>query len=79
MNRDRENEMNAGQRLLVEKTLRVIGWVALIIGLLILIVGLTNNLDLEDIFDPDEAAYIVWPPIVIGVVSLWSRAFMRAK
>ncbi|NWF07963.1 hypothetical protein HX810_09835 [Pseudomonas salomonii] len=70
--------MNEAQTELVENTLRIVGWLALVLGLLILVVGFSNNLDLEDIFDTEKAAFIVWSPFVIGVASLWIRAFMRA-
>ncbi|MBD8592319.1 hypothetical protein IFT75_02750 [Pseudomonas sp. CFBP 8758] len=70
--------MNLAQQALVDRTLRAIGWISLVIGALILVVGLANNLDLEDLFDTEEAALIVWPPFVIGIVALWARAYMRA-
>ena len=37
-----------------------------------------NNWDASDFFDTEEAAYTVWPPFIIGVLSLWMRAYMRA-
>lgn len=70
--------MNSAQTDLVEKSLKVIGWLALVIGALILVLGFANNLDLADVFDTEEAAYIVWPPFLIGAVALWMRAYMRA-
>ena len=78
MEPDQGVAMNAAQRNLVERSLRVVGWLALALWVLILVVGLANNLYVRDIFDTEEAAYIVWPPFFIGVLSLWMRAYMRA-
>ncbi|AZF63742.1 MULTISPECIES: hypothetical protein [unclassified Pseudomonas] len=70
--------MHEAQIDLLEKTLRMIGWLALVLGILILSLGISNKIDLEDICDIHEGALIVWPPFIIGVVALWSRAFIRA-
>ncbi|KOX63809.1 hypothetical protein AA303_17055 [Pseudomonas psychrophila] len=70
--------MNIAQKDLVERSLKVIGWLALVSWALFLVVGLANNLHVEDLFDTEEAAFIVWPPFIIGVFSLWMRAYMRA-
>ncbi|WP_336346564.1 hypothetical protein [Pseudomonas monsensis] len=70
--------MNAAQIDLIERSLRVIGWLSLVIGALMLIIGFTNNLRIDDVFDTDEAAYVVWPPFIIGGVALWMRAYLRA-
>ena len=70
--------MNEAQLDLVEHTLRIIGWLALVAGVLILVLGFSNHLVLEDILDAEGGAFIVWPPFIIGVVALWIRAFIRA-
>jgi hypothetical protein len=70
--------MNAAQQALIEKTLAVIGYIALPLGALILLSGLNSHWDLDDLFDADEAAWMVWPPLIIGSASLWVRAFLRA-
>lgn len=72
--------MNAAQRDLVERSLRVLGWVFAVALGLVLFSGFANRGTrfIEDIFDPDEAATIVWPLLVAASVLLWTRAFLRA-
>ena len=78
MGPDQGVAMNAAQRNLVERSLRVVGWLALALWVLTLVIGFGNNWDASDFFDTEEAAYTVWPPFIIGVLSLWMRAYMRA-
>lgn len=78
MEPDKGVVMNEAQTNLVERTLKVIGLLALMLGIFILVVGLANNLYVRDIFDADEAAFIVWPPFIIGIIALWVRAYIRA-
>ena len=75
-----EEVMNAAQRDLVERSLKVLGWVFAVALGLVLFAGFANRGTrfIEDIFDPDEAATIVWPLLVAAAVLLWTRAFMRA-
>lgn len=72
--------MNAGQRSLVEKTLGLVGWVAAAILALVLLVGFGSDGGrfMEDIFDSEEAAPIVWPLFIASATLLWARAYMRA-
>ena len=70
--------MSEAQLDLVERTLRIIGWLALVVGVLVLVLGFSNHLVLEDILDTEGGAFIVWPPFIIGVIALWIRAFIRA-
>jgi hypothetical protein len=70
--------MNAAQQVLVEKTLGAFGYIALLLGALILFFGLNSHWNLDDLFDADEAAWVVWPPLIIGSASLWLRAYLRA-
>ncbi|KQB54652.1 hypothetical protein AQS70_21120 [Pseudomonas endophytica] len=79
--------MNNAQKKLVEKTLGVIGWVAVAVFGVIFLYALfsfftddwyTTKRFLSELFDPEEAAFIVWPPLVFGLCLLWVRTFIRA-
>lgn len=72
--------MNARQRSLVEKTLGVAGWMAVAILALVLLSGFGSygGRFMEDIFDSEEAAPIVWPLFIAAATLLWARAYMRA-
>ncbi|MBT0623586.1 MULTISPECIES: hypothetical protein [Pseudomonas] len=70
--------MNEAQLNLMEKTLWIVGWLALVLGLLILVLGISSKIDLEDISNIHKDALVFWPPFIIGVIALWSRAFIRA-
>ena len=70
--------MSEAQLNLLEKTLCIVGWLTLVLGLLILVLGIFNKIDLEDISDIHRGGLVFWPPFIIGVIALWSRAFISA-
>lgn len=79
--------MNSEQRSLIEKTLGGFGWLGVVVTCAILAYALfylsttatykTSQL-VRDLFSLEDAALIVWPPLAIGLVLLWIRAFIRA-
>lgn len=78
--------MNTAQKVLIEKTLRLIGWAGVLITVGILIYAASFIFTepeytafelISDLFSM-KAALLVWPPLMIGVVLLWLSAFVRA-
>ncbi|KTB66980.1 MULTISPECIES: hypothetical protein [Pseudomonas] len=79
--------MNNAQKLLIERSLRRLGlWlIATFIGLItwgIIRLSINQRFTFErfmdGIFSIEDAALIVWPPLFIGVLSVWLSAFMKA-
>ncbi|ODB85605.1 hypothetical protein A3194_12270 [Candidatus Thiodiazotropha endoloripes] len=80
--------MTPKQRMLVEKTLGLVGYLALLgaIALVLLAIGIlltpSNKWDVEDflvfLFDVEEAGIIFYPLVSFSITSLWIRAYLRA-
>ncbi|WP_460091145.1 hypothetical protein [Pseudomonas sp. S2_E02] len=79
--------MNNAQKVLIEKTLRVLGWAGILITAGILIYAgsfvftqpeYTLSAFIRDLFSL-KAVWIVWWPLGVGVVLLWLNAFVRAS
>ncbi|MCO7576207.1 MULTISPECIES: hypothetical protein [Pseudomonas chlororaphis group] len=79
--------MNSAQKLLIERSLRRLGLclIAIFIGLmtwgmirLAINQRFTFERFMDGIFSVEDAALIVWPPLLIGVLSVWLSAFMKA-
>ncbi len=80
--------MNDGQKILLERTLFVLGGVGvgmfcLIMGNALLQVAISADIDLSrviyEMFDYREAAFIVWPPFTAGLFCLWLRSLSQAS
>ncbi|ERH56542.1 hypothetical protein [Pseudomonas simiae] len=78
--------MNNAQKLLIEKTLRLVGWAGVLItGAILIYAAFFIFTDPEytafelisDLLSM-KAALLVWPPLVVGVVLLWLSEFVRA-
>jgi hypothetical protein len=78
--------MNTAQKALIEKTLRLLGWLGVLItgGILIYAWSFvftqpeyTFLAFVMDLFSL-KGALMVWPPLAVGVVLLWLSAFVRA-
>lgn len=78
--------MNNAQKVMIEKTLQLLGWAGILItgGMLIYASSFvftqseyTFSEFISDLFTM-KAARIVWSPLVAGVVLLWLSAFVRA-
>lgn len=79
--------MNSEQRSLIEKTLGGFGWLGVVVTCAILAYALFHfsttatyeaSQFVRELFSLEDAALIVWPPLAIGLVLLWLRAFVRA-
>ncbi|QPG61168.1 hypothetical protein HFV04_016705 [Pseudomonas sp. BIGb0427] len=78
--------MNVDQRRLIEKTLGGVGalliaaWVFMIGWGLVRLVGghMTFQRFFSGMFDTSDAALVIWPPFVGGLVLFWIRAYLQA-
>jgi hypothetical protein len=79
--------MNSAQKLLIERSLRRLGLFLIAIFITLMTWGMirltinqrfTFERFMDGIFSIEDAALIVWPPLLIGVLSIWLSAFMKA-
>lgn len=79
--------MNSAQKLLTERSLRRLGLFLIAIFIALMTWGMirlainqrfTFERFMDGIFSIEDAALIVWPPLLIGVLSIWLSAFMKA-
>ncbi|WP_447892943.1 hypothetical protein [Pseudomonas marginalis] len=73
--------MNVAQKELVEKTLYVLGYVLLVVVVLMLVIGVSNDGIgfFEEAFDSRSPTVLVWPVLVAAALCLWFRAFIKAS
>ena len=78
--------MTSAQRRLVIKSLKVVGAIGLLIGVVILGVGILQVVLgvispgrlFQDLLDPETGALIFWPPVAVGILSMWVSAYLKA-
>ena len=71
--------MNVAQQRLVDLTLRIIGWLAVVLaGVPLLWGAFTVRYFWDDLFDAGSPAVLLIPVFVAGIICLWVRAFLRA-
>jgi hypothetical protein len=78
--------MNSAQKLLIEKTLGWVGWLAIAAPIGMLLYGFFLLATISDYrfttfwhhLFMEEEALMIWPPLIIGFILLWARAFSRA-
>ena len=79
--------MNAAQKFLIERSLRRLG--ILLIGVFVALlcwgcVRMTINRSfnferfMDGLLSIEDAALIVWPPLIVGSICVWLSAFMKA-
>lgn len=79
--------MNTAQKLLVERSLRRLGYLLMGVfaalmswGLFRLAINPSFTLErfVDGLLDTEDAALIVWTPLIAGSLCVWFSAFMKA-
>jgi len=79
--------MNIAQKLLIERSLRRLGFclISIFVALMtwcLIRLAINERFTLErfmdGIFSIEDAALVVWPPLLFGIISIWLSAFMKA-